>query len=110
MAKSIEQRCDPGATRAGAQRNGGTAERARLQVLSNTIKEKRKQKAGKWSVPLPKVAPITEDEMFKVIKTGKRKSASGPSAASPGGSAHSLHSPPPPPTAQRKNGNGWSRK
>lgn len=44
------------------------------QVLSNTIKEKRKQKAGKWSVPLPKVAPITEDEMFKVIKTGKRKS------------------------------------
>ena len=77
MAKSIEQRCDPGATRAGAQRNGGTAERARLQVLSNTIKEKRKQKAGKWSVPLPKVAPITEDEMFKVIKTGKRKSASG---------------------------------
>ena len=44
------------------------------KVLSNTIKEKRKQKAGKWSVPLPKVAPITEDEMFKVIKTGKRKS------------------------------------
>jgi hypothetical protein len=46
----------------------------RAKVLSNTIKEKRKQKAGKWSVPLPKVAPITEDEMFKVIKTGKRKS------------------------------------
>jgi ribosome biogenesis protein NSA2 len=45
----------------------------RAKVLSNTIKEKRKQKAGKWSVPLPKVAPITEDEMFKVIKTGKRK-------------------------------------
>ena len=87
--------------------------RARLQVLSNTIKEKRKQKAGKWSVPLPKVAPITEDEMFKVIKTGKRKSASGCPLARcrvPGGSAHSLHSPPPPPTAQRKNGNGWSRK
>ena len=48
----------------------------RAKVLSNTIKEKRKQKAGKWSVPLPKVAPITEDEMFKVIKTGKRKSES----------------------------------
>lgn len=46
----------------------------RAQVLSNTIKEKRKQKAGKWSVPIPKVAPIGEEEMFKVIKTGKRKS------------------------------------
>ena len=45
----------------------------RAKVLSNTIKEKRKQKAGKWAVPLPKVAPVTEDEMFKVIKTGKRK-------------------------------------
>eukprot|EP01052_Picozoa_sp_SAG31_P022033 SAG31_NODE_1734_length_7416_cov_2.201449_1_plen_261_part_00 len=45
----------------------------RAKVLSNTIKEKRKQKAGKWAVSLPKVAPISEDEMFKVIKTGKRK-------------------------------------
>jgi len=45
----------------------------RAKVLSNTIKEKRKQKAGKWSVPIPKVAPIGEDEMFKVIKTGKRQ-------------------------------------
>lgn len=45
----------------------------RAKVLSNTIKEKRKQKAGKWAVPIPKVAPVTEDEMFKVIKTGKRK-------------------------------------
>lgn len=26
-----------------------------LQVLSNTIKQKRKEKAGKWEVPLPKV-------------------------------------------------------
>jgi len=25
------------------------------QVLSNTIKQKRKEKAGKWDVPLPKV-------------------------------------------------------
>jgi hypothetical protein len=24
-------------------------------VLSNTIKQKRKEKAGKWEVPLPKV-------------------------------------------------------
>lgn len=26
-----------------------------VQVLSNTIKQKRKEKAGKWEVPLPKV-------------------------------------------------------
>lgn len=44
----------------------------RAKVLSNTIKQKRKEKAGKWEVPLPKVRPIAEDEMFKVLKTGKR--------------------------------------
>ena len=27
----------------------------RAKVLSNTIKQKRKEKAGKWEVPLPKV-------------------------------------------------------
>ncbi|KAL7749906.1 Ribosome biogenesis protein [Sorochytrium milnesiophthora] len=43
------------------------------KVLSNMIKQKRKEKAGKWNVPLPKVRGIAEDEMFKVIKTGKRK-------------------------------------
>jgi len=37
------------------------------------VKQKRKEKAGKWSVPIPKVRPIAEAEMFKVIKTGKRK-------------------------------------
>lgn len=82
------------------------------QVLSNTIKQKRKEKAGKWEVPLPKVScccrrlrlyvlfplcpcpwlnagervvwcglaqvrPIAEDEMFRVVRSGKRKSESG---------------------------------
>ncbi|CAI5516990.1 unnamed protein product [Closterium sp. Naga37s-1] len=46
---------------------------ARAKVLSNTIKQKRKEKAGKWDVPLPKVRPIAEDEMFKVVRSGKRK-------------------------------------
>ena len=46
----------------------------RAKVLSNMIKQKRKEKAGKWNVPLPKVRGISEDEMFKVIKTGKSKS------------------------------------
>jgi ribosome biogenesis protein NSA2 len=47
---------------------------SRAKVLSNMIKQKRKEKAGKWEVPLPKVRPISEDEMFKVIKTGKKRS------------------------------------
>ncbi|KAK2444033.1 ribosome biogenesis protein NSA2 protein [Trifolium repens] len=45
----------------------------RAKILSNTIKQKRKEKAGKWDVPLPKVRPVAEDEMFKVVRTGKRK-------------------------------------
>lgn len=32
----------------------------RAKVLSNTIKQKRKQKAGKWEVPLPKVSPYKQ--------------------------------------------------
>ena len=46
---------------------------SRAKILSNTVKQKRKEKAGKWSVPVPKVRPITESEMFKVITTGKKK-------------------------------------
>ena len=45
-----------------------------FQILSNSIKQKRKEKAGKWAVPVPKVRPIADDEMFRVIRTGKRKS------------------------------------
>lgn len=40
--------------------------------LSSSIKQKRLEKADKFSVPLPKVRGISEDEMFKAIKTGKR--------------------------------------
>eukprot|EP01080_Neovahlkampfia_damariscottae_P002879 gene2879-4722_t len=45
----------------------------RSKILSNTIKQKRKEKAGKWKVPVPKVRALTEDEMFKVVRSGKRK-------------------------------------
>ncbi|CAB4398407.1 unnamed protein product [Rhizophagus irregularis] len=45
----------------------------RAKILSNMIKQKRKEKAGKWNVPLPKVRGIAEDEMFKVVKTGKNR-------------------------------------
>ena len=47
---------------------------SRAKVLSNTIKQKRKEKAGKWSVPIPKVRAIADDEMFKILKSGKRRS------------------------------------
>jgi len=43
------------------------------KVLSNTIKQKRKEKAGKWSVPIPKVKPMTDEEMFSVMRSGKRQ-------------------------------------
>ena len=43
------------------------------KVLSNSIKQKRKEKAGKWTVPIPKVKPVGEDEVFKVMKSGKRQ-------------------------------------
>ncbi len=50
---------------------------SRAKVLSNMIKQKRKEKAGKWDVPLPKVRGIAEEEMFKVIKTGKKQGNRG---------------------------------
>lgn len=43
------------------------------KVLSNTIKQKRKEKAGRWTVPIPKVRPVGEDEVFKVMRSGKRQ-------------------------------------
>eukprot|EP00184_Porphyridium_aerugineum_P006578 CAMPEP_0184697692 /NCGR_PEP_ID=MMETSP0313-20130426/4579_1 /TAXON_ID=2792 /ORGANISM="Porphyridium aerugineum, Strain SAG 1380-2" /LENGTH=269 /DNA_ID=CAMNT_0027156525 /DNA_START=83 /DNA_END=892 /DNA_ORIENTATION=- len=46
---------------------------SRSKVLSNTVKQKRKEKAGKWEVPLPKVRAVAESEMFNVVKSGKRK-------------------------------------
>jgi len=45
----------------------------RSKILSNTIKQKRKEKAGKWNVPIPKVRAQSEAEVFRVIKTGKSK-------------------------------------
>lgn len=46
---------------------------SRAKVLSNTVKQKRKEKAGKWDVPIPKVGAVSDAEMFKVIRTGKKK-------------------------------------
>lgn len=46
------------------------------KALSSALKQKRKDKAAKYAVPLPKVRGIAEDEMFKVMRTGKSKSKS----------------------------------
>eukprot|EP01057_Protomagalhaensia_wolfi_P001400 Protomagalhaensia_wolfi_Nauph_80__1399@NODE_183_length_3259_cov_1110_229503_g138_i0_p1_GENE_NODE_183_length_3259_cov_1110_229503_g138_i0NODE_183_length_3259_cov_1110_229503_g138_i0_p1_ORF_typecomplete_len259_score74_17Ribosomal_S8e/PF01201_22/1_5e46Taqexonuc/PF09281_10/0_012DUF3746/PF12562_8/1_6e03DUF3746/PF12562_8/0_26_NODE_183_length_3259_cov_1110_229503_g138_i021332909 len=45
----------------------------RTKVLTNMLKQKRKEKAGKWQVPIPKVKALTEAEMFKIVRSGKRK-------------------------------------
>lgn len=46
---------------------------SRSKILSNTVKQKRKEKAGKWTVPIPKVTPLADAELFRVLATGKRK-------------------------------------
>ena len=51
---------------------------SRTKILTNMIKQKRKEKAGKWQVPIPKVKAMTEEEMFKVLRSGKRKSKEKP--------------------------------
>lgn len=48
------------------------SEATNAKALSSAIKEKRNEKAAKFSVPLPKVKGISEEEMFKVVNTGKK--------------------------------------
>lgn len=43
------------------------------KVLSNMVKQKRKEKAGKWEVPIAKVKAMNEAEMFQILKSGKRR-------------------------------------
>ncbi|KAJ9582477.1 hypothetical protein L9F63_003170 [Diploptera punctata] len=46
---------------------------SRAKVLSNMIKQKRKEKAGKWDVPIPKVKAQSDAEVFRVLRTGKSR-------------------------------------
>ncbi|KAI3629438.1 hypothetical protein MIR68_012453 [Amoeboaphelidium protococcarum] len=48
----------------------------RAKILSNSIKQKRQEKAAKWAVPIPKVHAVDDAEMFRVIKSGKKKGGS----------------------------------
>lgn len=54
-------------------RNNPTSAKA----LSSSIKNKRSEKAARFAVPLPKVRGISEEEMFKVISTGKKTHKKG---------------------------------
>ena len=49
---------------------------SQAKALSSSIKNKRADKAARFAVPLPKVRGISEEEMFKVVNTGKRKNKS----------------------------------
>ena len=42
------------------------------KALSSAVKNKRNEKAAKFSVPLPKVKGISEEEMFKTVYTGSK--------------------------------------
>lgn len=47
------------------------------KAISSAIKNKRAEKAARFAVPLPKVRGISEEEMFKVINTGKKTQKKG---------------------------------
>ena len=53
------------------------SEATNAKALSSAIKNKRAEKAAKFSVPLPKVKGISEAEMFSVVKTGKKTQKKG---------------------------------
>ncbi|KTW29347.1 hypothetical protein T552_01302 [Pneumocystis carinii B80] len=48
-------------------------EEKQAKMLCNMVKQKRKDKKERYSVPLPRVRGISEEEVFKVIKSGKSK-------------------------------------
>uniref|UniRef100_A0A8C9GW84 Ribosome biogenesis protein NSA2 homolog n=1 Tax=Piliocolobus tephrosceles TaxID=591936 RepID=A0A8C9GW84_9PRIM len=48
-------------------------ENKRTKVLTNLLKQKRKNKVGKWDLPIPKVQALNEAEMLRVVKSGKRR-------------------------------------
>lgn len=47
------------------------------KALSSAIKNKRNEKAAKFSVPLPKVRAIAEEELFTVVQTRKKTAKKG---------------------------------
>ena len=52
------------------------AQEKTAKQLSSMVKQKRKEAAARFSVPLPKVRGMAEEEVFKVLRTGKSKGKS----------------------------------
>ena len=86
MKKQIRQKEESNVTSAGPQEPSSTplpqylldrSQPTNAKALSSAIKNKRKESAAKFSVPLPKVKGISEEEMFKVVKTGKKTAKKG---------------------------------
>lgn len=50
---------------------------ARARALSSAVKTKRAEKAARFAVPLPRVRGISEEEMFRVVTTGKKTAKKG---------------------------------
>jgi len=80
LIKMHEEKDRTGSTSAETVREGAVPTylldremETRGKVLSNMIKQKRKEKAGKWEVPLPKVKAVSDAEAFKVVRTGKTR-------------------------------------
>ncbi|KAM0798227.1 TGF beta-inducible nuclear protein-like protein 1 [Usnea florida] len=86
MKKQIRQKEQSNVKSAGPQEPSSTplpqylldrSQPSNAKALSSAIKNKRKESAAKFSVPLPKVKGISEEEMFKVVKTGKKTAKKG---------------------------------
>lgn len=81
MKKTIKAHEERNVKQASAPADEGQARPAYLldregerdaKALSSAVKERRKDKAARFAVPLPQVRGIAEDEAFKVVRTGKR--------------------------------------
>lgn len=42
------------------------------KALSSAVKDKRKEAAARFSVPVPRVKRISEEEMFRAVETGRK--------------------------------------
>lgn len=73
QTRQKEERVDDGAVPAYLL---DREEQSRGKTLSNMLKQKRKEKAGKWEVPIPKTRAVSEAEVFREIRSGKRKKKS----------------------------------
>ena len=86
MKKQIRQKEESNVKSSGPQAPSSTelpeylldrGQPTNAKALSSAIKNRRKEAAVKFSVPLPKVKGISEEEMFKVVKTGKKTAKKG---------------------------------